>query len=1453
MRQEKKSKKLGFLNPLKKFSRRPEREFEKKRADTWELDSSFEDSEKALNDKYVYANMDFIFQDEVKASSSNCVCCNKNFQFKKGDKSFECKRCYTINVLAQERNIASSDSKDKIAKSNQFNFEDFKNKVSEYNSSKDLSEIKLIISASFSSAAILNESFIPKKSSSKKYPSVDWDSLSHFYSVATSLPSEISKILVLSSLKALYNPQSNFKRRNDIRFLLIILENPLLKYVSTDKHVYQILKHIFGLISNFSETLQNFFILLLSEMNFSSLQKKVFLLSKFISVSIDKYVPQDKNSQRKPHKLSIKPKSSSEKKSTNCQVVLQNSESDNLQMSPKTPDFFDKNSKLNSHLKDLSLEPSHISKLTISNKSNQIIEKEFKKTDKDPQSIINDGDSKLSPVSRSHRTRSRNLTLPSTNQCDSYVPISSSSINIQAQPTPSRFRDNSNDTEGPYTKSFRYNKPSNDQNQQLNSMPKEEFYFQKNPQLSDFDYFPILSGPKLNFDSIDNSESFINPVVLESPYKRQISYTNKSESNSNINNKILTEPNSGLEINKIDKSTSGCAPNALYSIDPKSAHLDYNAFPRKHSEQLLLKKPTDSHSTSKPRVSSNSNYANYHTSSPHHEESKNNSKNYDPLLSNFHKTPSKDPFPMMLRNRIPEVVYDNSGISNKGKDFDFDFEDDFEEIISPELFSIKNNQQSKIQSSFGNISSKKSDQSDYQPSEKAKIHNNSNHKNGSKKAPKSNQEIYYARKSYKDLRSSYYESYSSEEQALKSNKFSDFNNVFKTPLDKKSKPIDSPNQSNKAEKPINGNVRVGASSYGTNSVSDNFLQSNMNNHTAGLELSNFIFGDDGIIYASSSNKLNYGNNWYLHSACEVMKMVYISSKLRSRQSRIEPKKFVVKKLDSINLNLDYAEWIKNSKRANIAGSGFLSFCGYPFLLSLESKVKILRAESTKQMNIKVKDAFLEAILNKPIKNIDPLLSSPSNESGSILHYDMGGYSNNTGMMSEILLEHQRPTAFTSTKKTVANIPSTSETPSSSNNVIVNQRLSQPSESSRFKNLNLTLNVRRTCLAEDSLLQIGSLHSDLKKPLKVQFSGEDGVDAGGLTKEFFMLIVRELTDPMNGMYFFDPDSKSRTMWFNPSSFETSDHYFLSGIIVGLAIYNGVVLDLNFPSAIYKKLMNPNIYDLPCILSKSPLGFIPKKMSKNSDSTGFNFGAEAISMLSLTAQSKLQLTEMLEDLTEIMPSLAKGLRSLLNYNEDDLESVFCLAFEISYDSCGSRITVPLVNNGSDISVNQDNKYEYVQRYCHFWLMSGISKQFDPFRRGFYLICGGPSLSLFLPSELEILVRGSNSQISVESLKSISYYSGLSKDENLVSMLWGILEKSSPEFLQKFLVFVTGCDRLPSPAHPPIKLKIMLVGDDENKLPVARTCFNQLGIFNYKNLDTFKEKLMMAIHNTEGFTIK
>lgn len=120
---------------------------------------------------------------------------------------------------------------------------------------------------------------------------------------------------------------------------------------------------------------------------------------------------------------------------------------------------------------------------------------------------------------------------------------------------------------------------------------------------------------------------------------------------------------------------------------------------------------------------------------------------------------------------------------------------------------------------------------------------------------------------------------------------------------------------------------------------------------------------------------------------------------------------------------------------------------------------------------------------------------------------------------------------------------------------------------------LKLCVRRDHIVDDALVELEMVSMvnpiDLKKQLVVEFQGEQGIDEGGVSKEFFQLVIEEIFNPDYGMFVTQPESQ--TMWFNPMSFETEAQFTLIGIVLGLAIYNNVILAVNFPLVLYRKLM------------------------------------------------------------------------------------------------------------------------------------------------------------------------------------------------------------------------------------------------------------------------------------------
>ncbi len=115
-----------------------------------------------------------------------------------------------------------------------------------------------------------------------------------------------------------------------------------------------------------------------------------------------------------------------------------------------------------------------------------------------------------------------------------------------------------------------------------------------------------------------------------------------------------------------------------------------------------------------------------------------------------------------------------------------------------------------------------------------------------------------------------------------------------------------------------------------------------------------------------------------------------------------------------------------------------------------------------------------------------------------------------------------------------------------------------------------LYVDRGNLLQCTLNTISNIEeNELRKPLKIVFQNEEGVDEGGVRKEFFQLIIGNLFDLNYGM--FVPIMDGRSIWFNQSNTYAVDEYHLIGILLGLAVYNHTLLNIHMPMLFYKKLL------------------------------------------------------------------------------------------------------------------------------------------------------------------------------------------------------------------------------------------------------------------------------------------
>ncbi|XP_064600121.1 probable E3 ubiquitin-protein ligase HECTD2 [Liolophura sinensis] len=360
---------------------------------------------------------------------------------------------------------------------------------------------------------------------------------------------------------------------------------------------------------------------------------------------------------------------------------------------------------------------------------------------------------------------------------------------------------------------------------------------------------------------------------------------------------------------------------------------------------------------------------------------------------------------------------------------------------------------------------------------------------------------------------------------------------------------------------------------------------------------------------------------------------------------------------------------------------------------------------------------------------------------------------------------------------------------------------------------LNLNVRRTHLVSDSLNEIARKQHDLKKKLKVTFAGEPGLDMGGLTKEWFLLLVRQIFQPEYGMFVYD--KKAGVYWFSTAACENCQEFNLVGVLMGLAVYNSIILDIRFPQCCYKKLLSPAV--------------VP-----------YNNPRATVGVVSLA----------LEDLKGVQPDVAHGLQELLDY-EGNVEDDFCLTFQISFSELGQTKTHNLKTDGDKIPVTNKNRKDYVQRYVDYVLNKAIFQQFQAFYHGFHSVCASNALIMLRPEEVETLVCG-NPNLDMAELKKVTVYDGFHTQDQAVRYFWELVLSWSKSLQKRLLLFTTGSDRIPIGGMSEMSFKITKV-EDTSLLPMAHTCFNQLVLPAYKNRKILKQKLILAIQNAEGFGLE
>jgi len=345
---------------------------------------------------------------------------------------------------------------------------------------------------------------------------------------------------------------------------------------------------------------------------------------------------------------------------------------------------------------------------------------------------------------------------------------------------------------------------------------------------------------------------------------------------------------------------------------------------------------------------------------------------------------------------------------------------------------------------------------------------------------------------------------------------------------------------------------------------------------------------------------------------------------------------------------------------------------------------------------------------------------------------------------------------------------------------------------------LTLEVRRDLVFEDSFNRFSAIKKgDLHRRTKIIFTNEEGIDSGGLTKDWFLLLSRCFASSALKLFTCLPSGELEL-----ASSGSTDELHLQrlrfvGRVLAKAIFDRQMVHLPMCTILYKHILGMQIS--------------------------------------------------LDDIAELDPVLFKSLSWM---HKSPIENIVFETFSVFREDTLEE--VDLKENGSHIDVTEENKYEYILLMARWRAEYRVKDQLEAFLSGLYELIPQESFQVFDIDELELLING-RKDIDIDEIRAYTIFQGsFDKDHTVVLWFWQAMREFSPEKRAIVLKFCTGADRVPVDGfEPPFNLT---EGSDmtDDCLPRTHTCFNQLVLPVYSTYEKLKEKILYAAENSDGFQL-
>jgi len=356
-------------------------------------------------------------------------------------------------------------------------------------------------------------------------------------------------------------------------------------------------------------------------------------------------------------------------------------------------------------------------------------------------------------------------------------------------------------------------------------------------------------------------------------------------------------------------------------------------------------------------------------------------------------------------------------------------------------------------------------------------------------------------------------------------------------------------------------------------------------------------------------------------------------------------------------------------------------------------------------------------------------------------------------------------------------------------------------------------ARRNYIYEDAFEKLSPENEpNMRLKMRVQLVNvagldEAGIDGGGLFREFLTQLLRTAFDPNRAFFTVTRD---QNLYPHPTVShihqDPSQHYYFIGRMLGKALYENMLIELPLASFFLSKLLGQTLINVD-----------------------------------------------IDHLDSLDPELYRNLLKLKTYdgNVQDLG----LDFSIVVEELGETRLELLKPEGDTISVTNENRIEYIHLVADYKLNKQIRNQCNAFRAGLADVIRLDWLRMFSYRELQTLISGAETDISVADLQAHTNYSGgYGIDHPTITAFWRVVADMEEEQKRSLLKFVTSCSRPPllgfKELDPPFC--IQNAGSEPDRLPTASTCMNLLKLPDFKDAAVLKMKLLYAIESGAGFEL-